>query len=185
MTGMAVALLRGINVGGQHKLAMADLRSEMTEAGYEDVRTYIQSGNVVFTAGEAPEDGDAERALAAEISTVIAGIVDFDVPVVVRAGEVIGQVAESHPFAGQESDHKLLHVAFLDTEPSATADDLVSVGTTGETAEIEGRHVFLHYPEGMARSKLTGAAIEDVLGVTATMRNLRTVTQLAALASRS
>ncbi len=178
-----IALLRGINVGGRNVLAMADLRAAMRELGFDNVATYIQSGNVVFdVAGAAAQD---ESALADRIAAAIAERDGLSVRVVLRTVAELTQAAAGHPDADSGIDSKLLHVAFLDAAPSAAAMaalDPRPYEPDGWT--VVGRDVYVRYPNGSARSRLTLDVFERAFGVTATARNVNTVRKLVELAAK-
>ena len=174
MTGANVALLRGINVGGKNKLPMADLAAMFREAGCDDVRTYIQSGNVVFRAG--PE-------LAGDISSLIsASIVNqfgYSVPIVTRTASDFQEIVQANPFAEIGAEANKLHVMFLADMPDrARVDALDPNRSPGDEFAVLGREVFLHCPNGVARSKLTNAYFDSSLSTTSTSRNWRTVGKL-------
>jgi uncharacterized protein (DUF1697 family) len=178
-----IALLRGINVGGKHKLPMADLSSMFEQVGCEDVRTYIQSGNVVFGA-------DAE--LAAELPDRIAGAIEarfgFTSPVVVRTAGELGDVFESNPFLGEGArvaeavDEKALHVLFLRDRPTgAGLEALDPDRSPPDRFAVRGREVYLFCPNGVARTKLTAQYFDSRLDTVGTQRNWRTVRKLLEL----
>lgn len=172
-----VALLRGVNVGGKNKLPMKDLAAMFAAAGCQDVRTYIQSGNVVFTA--APRVADQLPAL---IAARIEQAFGYRTPVVMRTTEQLAEVAAHNPFltAGAAADS--LHVLFLADPPSpdriATLDPHRS---PPDAFRVRGREVFLSLPNGAARTKLTNAYFDSKLATTSTGRNWRTVTTLLGL----
>jgi uncharacterized protein (DUF1697 family) len=171
----SIALLRGINVGGKHKLPMTDLRRIFADAGAEDVRTYIQSGNVVFTASAA-----VARTLADRVADAVAEEFGFRPTVVTRTAAVLRKIAAANPF--EVDDPKRVHVGFLRAKPKPTAIKRLDPGRSpGDLFVVKGTEIYLHYPNGMGRSKLTGAYLESTLGVEATMRNWRTVTELLAM----
>jgi len=174
-----VALLRGINVGGSHTLAMADLRAVIAEAGAGNVATYIQSGNVVFTH----EDRSSDK-LAADLARGIETFTGFAVPVVVRTGPELGAVVAANPFPGQEAT---LHVTFLSSDPDPGSLDAVdavdAAAFSPEEFVLVGRQIYLHLPNGMARTKLPKAL--DVFPTPVTTRNWRTVLKLAEIAAGS
>ncbi|MGN9778781.1 DUF1697 domain-containing protein [Micromonospora sp. H33] len=172
-----VALLRGINVGGV-RLAMADLRRLVADLGHQDVKTHLQSGNVVF--GSTVRDADV---LARGIERALADELGLTVPVLVRSGREMAAVAGGNPYADREDDPTRLLVAFLATAPETSAVAGLTV-PGGETVAftVTGREVFLHYPDGgYGRSKFTNAYLEKKLGVVATTRNWRSVRALAEL----
>ena len=173
-----IALLRAINVGGAKKLLMADLRAMFEAAECADVRTYIQSGNVVFRA---------EPALAARIPALIqAEIADskgFEVPVVTRTAEELDAVVRGNPFLAAGADPTNLHVGFLAEAPSAARiAELDPDRSPPDAFEVRGREVYLHFPNGTARSKLTVDYFDRVLKTTITIRNWRTVGKLLDMA---
>ncbi|MER5332873.1 DUF1697 domain-containing protein [Micromonospora sp. NPDC002717] len=174
-----VALLRGVNVGGA-KVGMADLRRLVAGLGHDDVKTYLQSGNVVF--GSTVRDADA---LARGIERAIADELGLTVPVLVRGGRELAAVAGGNPYADGEDDPTRLLVAFLATAPKKSAVDALTVpGGENVAFTVTGREVYLHYPDGgYGRSKFTNNYLEKKLGVVATTRNWRSVRALAELAT--
>lgn len=181
-----VALLRGINVGGRNKLAMADLRRVVASLGHTDASTYIQSGNVVFTA--ADPDASSEQ-LADGTEAAIAGQLGREVPVVVVSGDDLREVVRSNPFS-KERDPKALHAVFC--RSAAGPDQVAAVASAVERARakgsrddarVMGRVVYLRTPEGLGRSQL--AAQLNRRGQSAlpvgTARNWATVTTLLQL----
>ncbi len=175
-SGLAyVALLRGINVGGKNKLPMADLVAMFADAGCTAVRSYIQSGNVVFSASRACAKGLAER-----ISQRIAERFGFRVPVVLRTADELGRVLTSNPYLKRGVDVAWLHVAFLADRPSATrASALNPNRSPGDSFELAGREIYLHLPNGVARTKLANDYFDSTLATKSTLRNWRTVVHLA------
>lgn len=168
-----VALLRGINVGGRNVLRMAELRSLLEASGLADVRTYIQSGNVVFHSDEADPAG---------IARTVAGAVEAEhgfAPevMVLRADEMAAAVA-GVPWPDVEVASKALHLWFL-AEPPADPDlaGLAAVAGPTERFELVGRVFYLHAPDGIGRSKLA-ERVERALGVPGTARNGRTVAKV-------
>lgn len=172
-----VALLRGVNVGGHNKVPMAELRNVCASLGFVSVATYIQSGNVVFRA-----DGDA-RELARRLRDAIADRFEWDVPVVLRTADELDRVLAGSPFVEAGEDASKLHVGFLAEAPSEETVAAMPLKPPGrEEFRVIGREVFLLYPDGMGRSKLTTAYFDRALGTTMTVRNWRTVTKLAEMA---
>ncbi|WP_406075360.1 DUF1697 domain-containing protein [Micromonospora sp. NBC_01638] len=174
-----VALLRGVNVGTT-RLAMADLRRIVSDLGHEDVRTYLQSGNVAFGSTVR----DAEK-LAAGIERTLADELGLTVPVLVRSGRELAAVAGGNPYADRENDPTRLLVAFLATAPkTSTVDALTVPGGENVAFTVTGREVYLHFPDGgYGRSKFTNAYLEKKLGVVATTRNWKSVRALAEMAA--
>ncbi|MCC7365571.1 MAG: DUF1697 domain-containing protein [Dehalococcoidia bacterium] len=170
----AVALLRGINVGGNRKVPMARLREVFEAAGGTGVATYIQSGNVVFQPpGPLAEFGPAlEAQIEAEFG--------FRVLVVFRTATELAAVVRDNPFPQATGDRDL-HVVFLLEPPAAGYDAAIDRDVfLPEAYEVRGRDVYLYLPAGVGRSKLAEALAK--LPGTATMRNWRTVTTLEAMA---
>ncbi|MFY1674424.1 DUF1697 domain-containing protein [Plantactinospora sp. WMMB334] len=177
-----VALLRGVNVGSGNRIGMADLRRIAADLGHDDVRTYLQSGNVVFGA----DDRAGPERLAGDIRRALADELDLDVAVMVRSGPELAGLTGGNPYAaGQPEEVKML-VAFLAEPPEADRAAELSV-PGGETAEFRfadtGRDVYLHYPDGYGRSRFSNAYLEKRLGVASTTRNWRTVRALVDLAA--
>ncbi|RZU73696.1 uncharacterized protein (DUF1697 family) [Micromonospora kangleipakensis] len=174
-----VALLRGVNVGTT-RIAMADLRRLVADLGHEEVKTYLQSGNVVFTSRTAETAKVArglERALADELG--------LDVPVLVRTGAELTAVTAGSPYADRQDDPTRLLVAFLSAPPAKTRVRALTV-PAGENVEytVAGREIHLHFPDGgYGRSKFTNAYLEKQLGVVATTRNWKSVCALRDLAA--
>jgi uncharacterized protein (DUF1697 family) len=172
-----VALLRGVNVGGKNKLPMKDLAKLFADAGCTDVRTYIQSGNVVFRA---------KPAVARRVNTVVAAAIakrfGFEAPVQTRSTEELRSVASKNPFLRKGADPELLHVAFLAQVPESPAA-LDPKRSPPDEFVLQGREIFLRLPNGVARSKLTNAYFDSKLGTVSTLRNWRTVLTLLEMAS--
>ena len=161
-----IALLRGINVGGNKMLAMSDLRQRAERLGLRDVRTLLQSGNLVFRSNKTP----------AQLETMLEK--ELDVVVFVRTAEEWAAAIGANPFPNEaKSDPGHLIVLALKTPADASA--LVIPGR--EVARGNGREIYIHYPDGMGTSKLTNAVIEKKLGTRATARNWNTVMKLASL----
>ena len=168
-----IAFLRGINVGGHNKVPMAELRDLAGSIGLANPSTYIQSGNLVF---ESAHDHEEVRA---RLESALESHFGFEIPVVLRTRADLDRVAQSHPFLSLGLTDSHLMVAFLGREPEAVAREAL------DTAEFEpdsfvlaGREVFLAYPNGSGRSKLSQSLLERRLGVTVTIRNRRTVLRL-------
>lgn len=173
-TATYLALLRGINVGGNNKLAMKDLAALFAELGCEGVQTYIQSGNVVFRAPEA-----LARQVPERVSGAIAERFGLSVPIVLRSSAELAEVAAHNPYAGVDCDPKLLMVMFLaDCPRPEQVAGLDPDRSPPDTFVVRGREVYLHYPGGGARSKLTNAYFDSRLKTVGTMRNWRTVLTL-------
>ncbi len=163
-----VALLRAVNVGGTGKLPMAELRTMCEEAGFENVRTYIASGNVVFRTGDDPER--ARSILETRLESYAGKPVD----VLIRTGREMADLVVANPFP-DEPGNKVVAM-FLDRHPPPDLDAIAS-GVNGERLVAADREVFIHYPDGQGQSKLTLD-----LGV-ATARNMNTVAKLAEMSA--
>ena len=172
-----IALLRGINLGPSRRVPMADLRERLADAGYEDIATYVQSGNIVLTSTVAP------KRLAARLHDELQEWFGLDVPVVVRTAEELAEVIASNPLADVADEPKRYQVSFLDRKlPKASAERLDELATGDERVVVRGREVFAWHPGGVARSKLWNELAGPKLGVVATARNWRTVLELDRLA---
>ncbi|HMN98548.1 MAG TPA: DUF1697 domain-containing protein [Miltoncostaeaceae bacterium] len=158
-----VALLRGVNVGGSGRMAMADLRACVEGDGFEDVTTHIQTGNVLFRTPMR----SAEKVAAALETGVEAGM-GFRTAVMVRTAAQLTAVLDERPFPDADPEH--LHIAFLRQTPAAARVRALSAPDGPDELAVVGREVHLHHPAGMGRSTLTGASIEKALGVPATAR---------------
>ena len=168
-----IALLRAVNVGGR-KLPMGQLRALCTDLGWEDVRTYIQSGNIVFAASGKPE------ALETELEAAIERIFGLEVPVIVRTRRQWASLAKANPFpVAARAEPSRLQLLVSKKPPRAdAAATLAARAEAGEKVEAAGGGVWLHYPEGVSRSKLTPASVDRAIGSPATARNYRTVARL-------
>ncbi len=174
-----VALLRGINVGGRNRLPMADLAAVFAAEGCAEVRTYIQSGNVLFLAPAARAGG-----LAGAVEGAIAARFGFRVPVVIRTASDLARVARGNPFLAAGADPATLHVAFLAGPPApARVAALDPRRSPPDAFAVRGREVYLHFPNGVARSRITNAWLDAALRTTSTVRNWRTVLELLARAA--
>jgi uncharacterized protein (DUF1697 family) len=177
-----IVLLRGVNVGGGNKLPMAELRASLADAGFTDIVTHIQSGNVVL---DDPH-GDPEPAVADRVRRVLSDRHDLAVPVVVRPAADLEAIAAAHPDADGPIEPRFLHVLFLDRAPSPVdVEGLDPSRWAPDRWTVDGRDVHVTYPNGSGRSKLTIDVFERAWAVTATGRNLNTVRQLARLAERA
>ncbi|HEX3690909.1 MAG TPA: DUF1697 domain-containing protein [Solirubrobacteraceae bacterium] len=172
-----VIMLRGINLGAKRRVPMADLRALFGEAGFRDVRTYVQSGNIVLESTAKP------AALEGEAATLISERFGFDVPVVVRTARQLAAVVKLNPLGDVASDPKRYQVSFLSDKPGADVVRALKAGVTGdERVALHGREIYAWHPDGVARSKLWNALAGKGLGVTATARNWTTVTTLLEMA---
>jgi uncharacterized protein (DUF1697 family) len=152
-----VALLRGINVGGRNKLAMADLRQVLSDLGHTEVATYIQSGNALFAAADPSVDGEH---LAVGLETAIAGRLGLRPRAVVISRDRLRQVVAGNPYA-DEADPKAVHAVFLREGPTADGISAVAAAVdrarakgSRERAEVVGGTLYLWTPDGLGRSVL-------------------------------
>jgi len=174
-----IALIRGINVGGHQPVAMSDLRDILTQLGFYDVRSLLQSGNLVFR-GDARPDADLERLLEAEAEKRLGLRADF----LIRSAKEWRAVVARNPFRKQaKRDPSHLVVMFLKSAAEAKNVKAVQAVITGpEIIRADGRQVYIVYAEGIGRSRLTNVFLEGKLGIRGTARNWNTVLKLAALA---
>jgi uncharacterized protein (DUF1697 family) len=183
-----VALLRAVNVSGQNKIPMAELRHALGGLGLTGVETYLQSGNAVFdTAGDDP----AEHAAA--VHDLIARDFGHDVRVLVLAADEMQRVSAEMPFVGAaEFDDGWMHATFLERLVEEAAFGALSLPAQGEEraalatggAPLAGRLIYLYLPHGYGRTKLNNAYFERAFGTPATTRNWRTVLALAEMSAR-
>ncbi|MFF7243421.1 DUF1697 domain-containing protein [Embleya sp. NPDC008237] len=169
-----VALLRGINVGGHRRVPMADLRRVLTELGYTEVKTLLQSGNAVFEAAEQPTAD-----LVAAIEAGLAGEFGFAVDVMVRSGAEMRAVVAANPL--EVSDPAKCAVAFL--SPAADPTELGRVDPAGyapDELRLGDRELYMYFPDGLGKARLS-PILARKLGNTATVRNWNTVTKLLAM----
>jgi uncharacterized protein (DUF1697 family) len=189
-----VALLRGINVGGRNKMPMAELRQVVASLGHADVATYIQSGNVVFSAAEAGTAGTADTtALAEALEQAIAAALGVSVRVVVVSRDELAQVMRDSPYS-DEPNPKAVHAVFLSARPGPEVADRVADAhrraeqkqpSSRDTAQVIGRTIFVHTPDGFGRSELAAQIVQGSRGksddLVSTARNWATVTKLLAM----
>ncbi|HEY0014057.1 MAG TPA: DUF1697 domain-containing protein [Allosphingosinicella sp.] len=171
--GRHVALLRAVNVGGR-KLPMAELRALCGEIGWADAATYIASGNVVFTAPGRRE------AIEAQLEQAIARRFGMDVPTVVRSAEEWRGYAPACPFpdAARDAPNRLL--LYLSKRPPAPGADtaIQAKAADGERVALAGDALWIHFPEGSGRSRLSPSLIDRLVGSPATSRNHNSVLKL-------
>jgi uncharacterized protein (DUF1697 family) len=168
--------LRGVNVGGGNKIGMPALRASCEEHGLERVATYIQSGNLVFDA-----DGN-EATVTKAVRDVLGDRHGLQVPVVVREVNEMDKLADRHPGLALGIEPKYLHIHFLDKRvKAADAGNVDPSRFVPDSFEIDGREIYVTYPNGSGRSKLTIEVFERAFGVVATGRNLNTVNALIEL----
>ena len=173
-----IALLRGVNVGGHKAVAMPELRDLLTQLGFESPRSLLQSGNLVFR-GDSRTDAELERLLEAEADKRLGLHADF----LIRSAKEWREVVARNPFRKEaERDPSHLVVMFLKSATNAKDVKAVQAAIAGsEIIRADGRHLYIVYPDGIGRSRLTNALLEKNLGIRGTARNWNTVLKLAAM----
>src|SRR5213593_1659165 len=173
-----IALLRGINVGGHKMVAMSDLRDLLTQLGFMDARSLLQSGNLIFRS-DARVGVNLERLLEAEAEKRLDLRTDF----VVRTAEEWKAIVARNPFRDEaERDPAHLLVMFLKDAPDVKNVEALQAAIMGpELVRAQGRQAYIVYPSGIGRSRLTSTLIEKKLGTRGTGRNWNTVLKLGAL----
>lgn len=173
-----IALLRGINVGGKNIVPMKSLAGIFESAGSSGVKTYIQSGNVVFDA-----DIRSKRQFGEKLMDRLETQFGFRPIIVLLDATELGKVIAANPYPEAESEPKSLHLSFLADPPDfSQLDGLEEFAATSESFSLVGNVLYLHAPDGIGRSKLAGK-IDKALGKIATARNWRTVTKLSEMAA--
>lgn len=174
-----VVLLRAINLGAKRRVPMAELRAALEEAGSRDVTTHLQSGNVVLRS--RVRDADA---VGRSVEKLVRAHFKLDVDVMVRTADELATVGRTNPLRGRGVDPGTLHVCFLKSRPLAAAGRALAEADFGrDRFELRGREVYLHHPNGLARSKMSLAFFERTLGVPGTVRTWKVVTKLVELAA--
>ncbi len=179
-----VALLRAVNVGGTGKLAMADFRAVMKKLGYQNIETYIQSGNAVFDAGKPA------AAVARELAAALEKHTGAPVGVILRTHEELGRVIKANPFAAEAAENgALVHAAFLAGQvlPTAKAalDAIVAkYPARRDRYHLAGDAIYFHFPDGAGETKFTGKGLDKAIGVMGTGRNWNTVLKLYGMSKR-
>jgi uncharacterized protein (DUF1697 family) len=168
-----IMLLRGINVGGKKLLAMKDLVRTLETFHFANIKTYIQSGNIVFQSAEMR---------TVEMSEKVASRIEekhgFRPQVILLGADEFREAMQRNPFPNAETEPKTLHLLFLDSAPTAPDIDMLGeIKSATEQYQLSGRVFYLHAPDGIGRSKLA-QRVEKCLGVAATGRNWRTVSKL-------
>lgn len=171
--GTYIALLRGINVGRNKRIAMARLRELLTDLGYGDVRTLLQSGNAVFTSTSRSTD-----AVAGQIEKAIESELGMQVAVLVRTAAQLSVVVRANPLAADDRDPARLMVLFLSGVPRKSALPSAT-DVTPEQWHVGKQEIYAWCPGGVLKSTLLGMLSDKQLGVQVTMRNWRTVRKLA------
>ena len=174
-----IALLRGINVSGKKKIKMADLREQLAELKWNNIRTYIQSGNVLFETSETDR-----KKLEQQLHDKIEEHYDFQVPTLVLSADNLAHALETNPFLKDASnDHDRVYFTFLKDEPEQEKiDKLLSYSYPPEELVVDTFCVYGYAPEGYGNAKFSNNFIENKLKVGATTRNLKSVRKLLEMA---
>ncbi len=177
--GVHIALLRGINVGGRNRLPMKELVAMFVNAGCEDVRTYIQSGNVLFRSELALGDN-----ISSLISMAILRRFGYRIPIITRTAQELCEVVRANPFVEIGAEADKLHVVFLADQPDAAHVEALDPNRSPrDEFAVLSREVYLHCPGGFAGTRLSNSYFDSRLSTTSTTRNWRTVAKLLELAA--
>jgi uncharacterized protein (DUF1697 family) len=172
-----IVLLRGINLGPRNRVAMPALRELLTGAGFENVRTYVGSGNVVLETRRKP------AGVAKACEELIAAQLGLDIAVVARTRDELAEVVRRNPLGDVADNPKRYQVSFLESEPDPkVVEKMTGLAADGERVESIGREIYAWHPAGVARSRLWAGLAGKGLGVKATARNWTTVTALLSMA---
>jgi uncharacterized protein (DUF1697 family) len=171
-----LCLLRGVNVGGNHKMKMEELRQLFIDLGYTNARTFIQSGNIVFKAQKMPDAKKLEKAIEERFG--------FHSDVILRTATEMQETIARNPFADREGlDGSRLLVTFLSRDPAPDgAQKLQAMDLAGEEAHLRGRELFIYFQNGAGKTKLKFPAVAKALGESGTARNWNSVLKLAEMA---
>ena len=174
-----ISILRGINVGGHKLIKMAALTKLYEDLGFTKVKTYIQSGNIVFQAKQT----DVSK-IELVISKKITEVFSFEVPVIVMKIKEINTIFKNNPFIIKKKyDINFLHVTFFSQQPKQVDIDKISGDFGNDEFIFAEKAVYLYCPDGYSKSKLTNSFFENKLKVTATTRNWKTTVELVGIAS--
>lgn len=175
---MHIALLRAINVGGRNQVAMSDLRDLLGSLGFAGAQSLLQSGNLIFES-DRRTSAELERLLEVEMEKRLGLSIDY----LVRTAAELAKIVARNPFPNEaKEDPGHLVVTFLKRAPQAKELEALQSASPGpEVIRFDGKQLYVVYPLGIGRSKLTNALIEKKLGIRATARNWNTVRKLAAL----
>jgi uncharacterized protein (DUF1697 family) len=168
-----ILLLRGINIGPNKRIAMPALRELLSSEGFEDVRTYVQSGNVVLSSDRSP------ASVGAQAERLIVERFGFEVDVIVRTADELAEVVARNPLGDVAVDPKRYQVSFLEAEPDPeVVSQIAGFAAHSERLVAIGRELYAWHPAGVARSKLWAKLAGNQLGVRSTARNWTTVATL-------
>ncbi|MBC7695119.1 MAG: DUF1697 domain-containing protein [Burkholderiales bacterium] len=176
-----IAILRGINVSGHKMMKMEALRHLLEDLNFKNIKTYIQSGNIVFQDKKTNVD-----ALGKKIAKKISDNFDFEVPVIVKEEKELNDVLNKNPFlTKRKEDITKLHVTFLSDVPEkANVDKIIDATYQSDEFIIIEKVVYIFCPNGYGNTKLNNTFFENKLKVTATTRNWKTISELVKLASQ-
>ena len=173
-----VVLLRGVNLGSRNRVAMPALRDALADAGFEEVRTYLQSGNVVLSSTRSPAQ------VARECEGQIRDAFGLEITVIVRTRAELEKVVKRNPLGAVAANPKRYQVSFLERRLGREAARKVEQAAVApEQVVVDGREIYAWHPETIARSRLWTLLAGPGLGVAATARNWTTVTKLLELAT--
>ena len=173
-----ISMLRGVNVGGHNKIKMDALRALYVSLKFEDPRTYVQSGNVIFRTKEKPSP-----ALAKKIQNAIERKFGFRPEVILRTTDELRTAIAAHPFAGRNLEPGKILVTFLASDPGPdAAGNLLSLKDYPEELHLHGRELYIYFPDGAGKSKLPWSKVEKLFQTTGTARNWNSVTKMLAIA---
>ena len=174
-----IALLRGINIGPHKRMKMEKLRASCEALGFRNVKTYIQSGNVICQAGKLSSDAAARR-----IEAQIVKDFGFSADVIARTADEMKKILESNPLLKESDvDVEKLHVVFLSEAPSSESmKKLESIVLAPDKVRHKGKEIYFYFPNGVSGSSIWKHNLDRVLGISATMRNWRTVNTLHQMA---
>ncbi|MBW8199745.1 DUF1697 domain-containing protein [Flagellimonas abyssi] len=173
-----IALLRGINVSGQKKIKMADLRQVLEENGLKNVKTYIQSGNIIFD-----DEQTDRRKLQEKIAIIIRQQFGFDVPTLVVQKDDVEHILKANPFHEEAEENKLYYVLLKSTPKEELVEQFNQLQFEHEGFKITDTCVYLFCKSGYGKAKLNNNLIEKKLQVEATTRNHKTMLKLLEIAS--
>ena len=175
-----IALLRGINVGGQKKITMTDLKKLFEVSGFTNVQTYIQSGNVIFES-----QNSNTKAIKNQIEKKVKEKYKFDVEVFITSNNELKNILRKNPFIKKKKDAERFYVTFLSEKPdSVNISKLNETNYLPEEYIIDGNVIYLYFPNGYGKAKLNNNLFENKLKVPATTRNWKTVNMLFELSKR-
>lgn len=180
-----IALLRGINVGGNTMIKMEELRTMFEALNFDNVVSYINSGNVAFDSTIRPElskKPETEAGLIYQIESAIQSKFGKPVQVIIRQQSDVVRILAENPFDGEFETHKEMHVLFMKDEmPKEKRYQLIAAALDGERYSVQGREIYCHLKDGFADSLLTKAFLDKKLKILYTARNWRTVQKLSVL----